>query len=359
MIKVLFISRPTLFSTPGGDTVQMQLTKKFLEKEYDISVSILSDQEAIVYSDYDLIHFFNIIRPNNILPHLKSSLPYVVSPIYVDYSEFDQKVRRGFFGKMANFAGKSNTEYLKTIARWLKNGEHPGSNYFIRKGYKKSVEKILENCKVLLPNSQSELERLKNDYLFSCDAIVVPNAVDISLFTEVENEKKGVICVARIEGRKNQLNLIKAIKQTDLELTIIGKASPNHLAYYEACKQEANHQVKFVDHINQDELVNFYKKAKVHAMISWFETTGLSSLEAAACGCNLVISDKGDQKEYFKDDAFYADPDDITSIKEALLEANSAKYSESLMQRISNEYQWSIAADRTMEAYQLALKKSH
>ena len=355
MIKALFISRPTLFSTPGGDTVQMELTKKFLEKEYAISVSILSENEEINYKEFDLIHFFNIIRPNNILPHLKSGLPYVISPIYVDYSEFDQKVRKGLFGKMASIVGKSKTEYLKTIARWIKNGEHPGSNYFIRKGYKKSVEKILENCKVLLPNSQSELQRLQEDYSFSCKAIVVPNAVDLSLFTEAVDDKEGVICVARIEGRKNQLNLIRAIKKTDLRLTIIGKASPNHAEYYNQCQNEANDQVSFVDHIDQEELRNYYSSAKVHAMVSWFETTGLSTLEAAACGCNVVISEKGDQREYFKENAFYTDPDDVDSIKDALLKANTAAIPDALIVDIKNKYTWEETAQKTMEGYKLAL----
>lgn len=355
MINVLFISRPTLFSTPGGDTIQMELTKKFLEKKYSISVSILTEEESINYKEFDLIHFFNIIRPNNILAHLKSGLPYVISPIYVDYSEFDQKVRKGVFGKMASLVGKNKSEYLKTVARWIINGENPGSNYFIRKGYKKSIEKILSKCKVVLPNSESELQRLQEDYSFSCKAIVVPNAVDVSLFTEVKNEKKDVVCVARIEGRKNQLNLIKAIKQTDLNLTIIGKASPNHHDYYEACKKEANHQVEFIEHLTQNELVYFYKKAKIHAMVSWFETTGLSSLEAAACGCAIVISNKGDQMEYFEKDAFYADPADVDAIKDAILKAYNAPISLELQRKINAKYNWDQTAIKTMEAYKLAL----
>jgi len=38
---------------------------------------------------------------------------------------------------------------------------------------------------------------------------------------------------------------------------------------------------------------------------SWFETTGLSSIEAGVMGCNIVITDKVMQ-EYFSHHAFTA-----------------------------------------------------
>ena len=168
--------------------------------------------------------------------------------------------------------------------------------------------------------------------------------------------KNGVICIARIEGLKNQLNLIKAIKETDLHLTIIGKAAPNHQKYYNACVQVANDQITFIDHIEQEELLEHYQKAKIHAMVSWFETTGLSSLEAAACGCKIVVSEKGDQLDYFKNDAFYANPGDVNSIKKALLKADETKKSELLIHRINEKYTWEKTAEQTFNAYKKALR---
>lgn len=352
MLKVLYISRPTLFSSPGGDTIQMLKTKEYLERNYDVSIVIQPELNRIDYEIFDLIHFFNIIRPQNILPHVDSGIPYVVSPIYVDYSEYDQQVRGGLMGKISKSIGKDKTEYLKSIARWVKNGEYPGSTYYLTHGFNKSVQKILAGCSVLLPNSKNELMRIKNDYKFNGVSLIVPNAVDTAMFKyDARIKKKGIICVARIEGRKNQLNLIKAIKQTDLHLTIIGNASPNHREYYYECIREANEQIMFIDHIKQEELLKYYQKAKIHAMVSWFETTGLSSLEAAACGCNIVISDKGDQRDYFKKDAFYAEPVDVDSIKKALLLADKADKPDKLLHRIEKHYSWEKTAKKTYEAY--------
>ena len=353
---MLYISRPTLFSSPGGDTIQMLKTKEFLERDYDVSIQVQPDLGKIDYNDFDLIHFFNIIRPNNILPHLNNGIPYVISPIFVDYSEYDQQVRGGVFAKLSRLLGKDKTEYLKSLARWIINSEFPGSFYYLTHGYRKSIQKVFKNCLALLPNSGSELNRLKANYSFSGQVTIVPNAVDTTIFKENKDEKKqGVVCVARIEGRKNQLNLIRAIKQTDLRLTIIGNASPNHIDYFETCRKEANNQIEFIDHISQEELVKYYQRTKIHAMVSWFETTGLSSLEAAACGCNIVVSEKGDQRDYFKDEAFYADPGEVTSIKKALLEADKASKSEVLIEQINDKYTWQKTAEKTFEAYKKAL----
>ena len=356
MLRILYLSRPTLFSTPGGDTVQMMKTAEFLERNFDVKISVQPDPEKIDYSEFDLIHFFNLIRPNNILPHTGSGIPFVVSSVFVDYGEYDRSVRKGIGAAIARLAGKYRTEYLKILARWLKNKENPGSFAFFLTGYKKSIQKILDGCAVLLPNSESELNRLKQEFHYTGKHIIVPNAADTSLFTDKPGiRKEGIICAGRIEGIKNQLNLIRAVNRTDFGLKIIGKPSPNHLEYYRKCREEAGPGVEFIDHADPEELAEYYRKARVHAMVSWFETTGLSSLEAAASGCNVVISAKGDQQEYFGDDAFYAEPDDIDSIVKALQLAYKAPKPEKLIRRIREKYNWQKTAEKTFEAYQLAL----
>ena len=151
---------------------------------------------------------------------------------------------------------------------------------------------------------------------------MIPNAIDTSLFdgnSEDERRKKNlVICVGRIEGRKNQFNLIKALNGTEFQLIIIGSPSANQVDYYEKCKEIAAPNVSFVENIGQEKLIDYYKAAKVHVLPSWFETTGLSSLEAAAMGCNIVITDKGDTREYFENFAYYCDPTSAQSIFDAM-----------------------------------------
>lgn len=354
-MKILFISRSTLFRDKGGDTIQVQKTADYLRK-LDIDVDIRLCNEVLDYEPYDLVHFFNIIRPADILRHISlSQKPFVVSTIYVDYSEYEKKARGGILGKVFKIIPGDTIEYIKAVARVLLNGEKLVSPEYLLQGQRGSVRRIIKKAKMLLPNSLSEYNRLARDYNIQAPYKVVPNAIDPLLFEEELNagsrEPELVICAGRIEGRKNQLNLIRALNNSPFKLVIIGSASPNQKKYFDACKQEAGPNISFVGSLTQEALKDYYRRSKVHVLPSWFETTGLSSLEAAAMGCEIVVTRKGDTVEYFEDHAFYCEPDSIPSIFDAIVKASAHKFDPSLRRKIFREYTWIQAAEKTKEAY--------
>ncbi len=349
------IVRSTLYTVRGGDTVQVVQTASNLVAQ-NIPVDIKLTSEKIDYKKYDLLHFFNITRPADILYHIKrSGKPYVVSTILIDYSEYDKQHRKGFTGMLFRFFSHNGIEYIKTISRWLLGKDKLMSFAYIWKGQRKSVTQILNGAKMLLPNSHSEYNRLRKLYHCNTDYVVVTNAVESNLFKFDETIKKDpdlVLCVARIEGIKNQLNLIKALNNSRFKLLIIGAASPNQRSYYEACRSIAAPNISFIDHLPQEELVNYYQKATVHVLPSWFETTGLSSLEAAVMGCNIVITDKGDTKEYFEDNAVYCDPSSAKNIFAAVEKASLLTVNHSFQKKVLTLYSWEQATIHTMEAYE-------
>lgn len=353
--KVLFISRKTLYSSPGGDTVQIDCTAtqlRLLGVQVDVSVT----GERVDQDQYDLLHFFNIIRPADILAHTaKSAKPFVVSTIYVDYGEYERRVRSGLLGALNSIVKSDTTEYLKAIARWVVNGERVGSISYLLMGHKRSVQSIIRQSSMLLPNSLSEARRLYAAYGVRKRYVAVPNGIDTARF-QLNGPKSSVyrdavLCVGRIEGRKNQLNLIRALNGTSLKLFLIGRSAPNGGRYFESCRREAGPNVTFVEHMDQQALVPAYRAAKVHALPSWFETTGLSSLEAGYMGCNVVITSKGDTREYFGTMAFYCNPDDPGSIRDAVLRAHASPTSGELRSRIEAKYTWQRAAEATLRAY--------
>jgi glycosyltransferase involved in cell wall biosynthesis len=206
-----------------------------------------------------------------------------------------------------------------------------------------------------LPNSVSEYERLYRQYGEQQTYRVIPNAVDPAIFSprspEPSREERLVICVGRIEGLKNQLNLIRALNGSPYRLLIIGSAATNQQSYYDLCRKEAGPAISFLEGIPQEDLVDFYGRAKVHVLASWFETTGLSTLEAAAMGCAIVITKKGDQQEYFGEHAFYCDPAAPDTILAAVRQAMQAPTDRSLQQKIFTTYTWQQAAEKTAAAY--------
>ncbi len=353
-MKIAFITRSTLNKIPGGDTEQVLQTRRFLQ-HLGVKVDLYLTTEKIVYSQYDLIHAFNITRPADILYHInKSAVPVVVSTILVDYAEFDKYHRKGIPGFVLRLFPAGANEYVKTIARWVLQKDSLRSKSFLWKGQDKSIREIIRKAGWLLPNSDAEYQELELRYGIRKSYSVIPNGVDNSIFNmsaTFEKNQKLVLSAARIEGRKNQLNLIRALNNTGYTLLLTGLPAPNQRKYYETCKKEAARNIIFCGRVPINTLVRYYGQASVHVLPSWHETCGLSSLEAAAMGCNVVITDKGFTRDYFGDEAFYCDPGNPASIYEAVVQAASSATPCKLQEKVLQYYTWQQAAKTTLLAY--------
>jgi len=358
-MKVAMISRSSLFASKGGDTIQIQQTARHL-RELNISVDVRLANEKINYNEYDLLHFFNLTRPSDILPHIeKSKTPFVVTPLLIDYSEFDQHFRKGISGKLFHYLPADRIEYFKMIARFVKRQEAINFSY-LKNGHSKSIKTIIEKAAMLLPNSQMEYDNLVQSFSSTPCFSIIPNGIDDHLFALTVNEQKDpnlILCVARIEGLKNQINLISALNHSKFQLYLIGSAATNQNDYYLKCKKIAASNIHFVDHLPQEELIKYYHKAKVHILPSWFETCGLSTLEAAAMGCNIVITNRGYASEYYDGHAFYCDPSSLHSIFEAVEKASEEDDDKIFKKKIFTDYTWRNAARKTYEAYKKIIKK--
>jgi glycosyltransferase involved in cell wall biosynthesis len=359
-MRLAFISRATLFSSPGGDTVQLEQTAINLRK-LGVEVDVYLTDQPIDYTKYNLLHFFNIIRPADIIYHVKCSRkPYVISTIFVEYGTVKEQGRGGLIGLIKKIFPGDLFEYIKTVGRAVKNGEKIMSADYYWRGHGGAIRYAASHASMLLPNSESEYKRLSTKYNLSRPYRVVPNGINKTLaektYPESEKYKGTVICMGRIESRKNQLALIRALNDTEYRVFIHGKPSPNNLKYFEQCKAEASANIVIGEHIEADELYTAYSNAKVHVLPSYFETTGLSSLEAAVMGCNIVVTDKGDTRDYFKDDAWYCEPDDVWSIKKAVDEAFNAPYNIAFRERILRDFTWERAAEESLAAYEQVLK---
>lgn len=350
-MKILFLSRATLFSQPGGDTLQVEQTAHYL-RELGCEVEIATT-EVPKAANFDLIHFFNLIRPADARMAFKTNKPVVVSSIYHDYSEYDQKHRKGLSRSVARTFGKFRTEYLKTLGRWINGSDRfPGMTYLLR-GQKASIKKLLKRASFVVATSRQELDLIRKEIGF------LPESRKVALGSEHMPEKgetisrQGVLCAARIEGPKNQLKLIKALKGAQIPLTLTGKAATNQSKYLEACKNLAGPEVTFAGRVSDEKLTELFQQARVHALISYYETTGLSTLEALKLGCQAVITDRGAQAEIFKNHAFYCDPDNVQSIRMAIDEAMHSHKDHS--EWVKENFSWAKAAHEILDIYQTVI----
>jgi glycosyltransferase involved in cell wall biosynthesis len=365
-MRVLWPVREDLIRQAGGDTVQILSTAEILRRR---GVRIhLSGEPRPDFSGYDLVHLFHLDRLWENECHCRriraQNRPAVLSPIYWRSDEYD---RLGRFGVQAVFARTFGSEAYSSVRiaqQWLFHcAMRPDP---LRYGgptvsFHRSAEFVLSTVSVLLPNSRAEQEQIEGAFRARPMVTVVPNAADLDVFRPMPDPRpqyrEGVLCVGRIEPRKNQLLLIRALRGSEIPLTLVGESGRHSRRYARRCIQEADANVCLTGFRPPAELCTLYRSAKVHACVSWYETPGLANLEAALCGCAVVATPGGCTREYLGDEAHYCAPDDPDSIRCAIAAAMSKGPSASLANRIAREFTWEAAADKTLEAYQLALAR--
>ncbi len=337
-LQVLFVSRPNLHQQKGGDTLHLEQNRVFLQKQ-KVKIELWDGSQDP--DQFDLIHFYGLSRPAEVLPLLKSKTPLVVSSIYVDYSEADRNTSklRAFLQKGL---GQHALDYLKLLARARKGGDHwPGWEYLME-GQKGSIRKILDRCKHLITASDAEYDLIRAEFPYQGKHSVVKLGTEHLPPMNRVSDKKDVLCVARIEPIKNQLSLIQAQEGSNWKLHLAGDAAPAHQAYLRKCKEAAGPKVLFHNHRNHEECASMYNKAKVHVLPSLYESTGLASLEALHFGCQIVVNDSPISKELFEDQAFYADVRNPEALKDKINEALHADINHS--EWLHQNFSWQKAA---------------
>lgn len=199
------------------------------------------------------------------------------------------------------------------------------------------VEKMMHYADWLLPNSEIEMKKLAElmggkvtsfatngdiGYTIIYNGIDVENEINLALtlgdfsfdprFEKMLHDRF-ILCVGRIEPRKNQVNLMKAIdilceEDDDLQLVLMGdKSAP----YIKKIKEEkVGRNVLYCPPGPPSAVLKMARRCTAHALISFIETPGLVNLEAAAMNKPIVVGDRGSVREYFLNlpGVFYCDP---------------------------------------------------
>jgi glycosyltransferase involved in cell wall biosynthesis len=327
-------NRNSLLTASAGETVQVEKTREHLIRlGCRVDLSTAADPDL---SGYELVHLFNIMAApgtyQQLLNARRQRKPVALSPIYWDPGE-----------------------YLSAT----------GQNDLYGSWWEKTMplrRALLAGVTALLPNSRMELEELRRFFGKLPPAQIVPNAAE-PLFAAARPErflqkygcKDFLLSVGRICRRKNQLSLIRVARDLNYPLVLIGPLNDGE--YYGECRRAAaGTGTLFIDTLAAEELAAAYAAARVHALVSWYDTPGLVSLEAAAAGCRLVTTDRGSAREYLGDSVEYCDPGELASIRRAVAAAwKQPAPDPELRAKILQEYNWERAAQATLQGYRQAL----
>ncbi len=344
-MKVLMNTMPTSFQAIGGGGIVAIKTAEYLEKE-KIKVKLF-DYWKDKISDYDILHnvgtasvCYDVINSAN-----AQKVPVALTTIY-DFHNLSYIIKSAI--------------PLQTKAKQI---AYNILNKYFQK-YSK-VKKMLDQSSILFPDTWMEGNFLiKNFKIPKNKVFPVPHGVDErfmyakpNLFVKKYGLKDFILYVGRIDIRKNVLNLIRALKNTDIDLVIIGKAEPDQQLYFEKCKKEATNKVHFLGQFPHESklLESAYAAAKVATLPADYETPGLVGMEAGLAGANVVITERGSTKDYYSNYAYYVNPDDIKDIRNKLLQAHKAERNLELRDHIKKNFLWDKVAKKTLEGYKQVL----
>lgn len=372
-MKILLWTRSDCFKAKGGDMVQVENT--YIElKKLGLDV-VVSDKNNIDLTEFDIIHLFQLDWTPETYLHAKRAKKLgkkiILSPIHHSVEEvkkFDDEYAFGLrrLSKFL-FIDQFQRDTFKNIYRSLLDHKKAVPTlYSLFLGLKKMHQSVLDWSDYVLVQTKLEASDLENTYNVKFNWTVVPNGVS-ELFLKKDLSSNPfefedyIICVGRIEPRKNNLAIIAAVQQLrkelnkDIKLVFVGRKSNKHSEYIGLFEEELKNcpWIVYKNYMSYSNMPSIYKHAKVCVSASWFETTGLTLLEALFMGTNAVSSSIRAQ-EILGDLCSYCKPDDMESIKIAI-KNEFLKSRPKLPISFRQEFTWENTAKKTVDIYNKVL----
>lgn len=363
-LRVLWQNRIDSLRLRGGDTTVLDETVKNLRAQGTHADVCYEDAPDL--SGYRMVHLNNISRSRDTLEHARNAKrwnrPALLTPLYEDMDRYLVPATKLdlLYQRLAGTGKRLTLEEIRTVLSRFELPEHPLDNppaRYLGIGDREKQEEILATVDCILTSGEEESRSITEKFGpmrhmepvhfgFNRDFLDADGAA----FSAKHGLKDFVLCVGRIEARKNQWTLIEVFRTLPrLKLVLIGSFSNPGIA--DAVKAYAPPNVVFLERLPFDELVSAFAAARVHALPSWYELPGLVSLEAAAAGCRIVSTSWGSARDYFGERVRYCQPDDPASIREAILHAYDSESRGELRSYVGDTFGWDKTARKLREIY--------
>ncbi len=349
-LRVLFQNRLNAASHPGGDTLVMNKLKDGLE-QLGVQVDIALGKSSL--KGYDLVHLFNFATPKYTeqcaREAIQAGIPFVVTALFEDWPQFLSKCSASIDLFQQYFSSGFDEQKFETYLSQIRGlpSVPPSENSFVAKhaaclfaSGEVERRRLLE---VYPDNQRVEVLKFGMDHL---NADVGPE-----LFCNTYKVKDYILCVGRLETRKNQLMLLKALQHEQLPIVFVTGGVNYNPEYEDLCRRfPRNATTLFLDRLSDDMLASCYRGAKVFCLPSWYELPGIVTIEAARFGCAVAATSWGTLKDYLPNGVHYCEPDDPNSIREAVLQAMKTLPPQILRDDVS-QYTWRRTVEQLVGLY--------
>jgi len=315
----------------GGINVQCRMWRDGLES-IGHQVDLLNPWDNFDYNSYD---YLMIIGCGRLLYDYVSLFKQFDRPKLVSAPILDPNTMPLWLYKLLSKSYGSIRLKLRTIYHDYYKCRSDFAFFFVRSEFEKKY--IIEWLSI--PES-----RVK----------IVPISMRLQETPVFDLLKKEDVClhVSRLASPgKNVKRQIVAAKKYGYKLRLIGTLHGEKEKKWLDELIGESHNIEYLGWLDEQELIEEYRKAKVLALPSIIEGVGMVALEAAAYGAEICLTNLGGPKEYYEGRAVLVNPYDIDSIGKGVLEAMNKKnaqpeLSEYIMEKYSVE-----SCMRQMERY--------
>lgn len=346
-MKVAFFTYPSAFQNVGGGEILLLKLREALQKQ-GAQVDLFDSWNGRV-ENYDFIHVFGSVKDCLGLVQVARSRKVKVAITPLLWSDW----RRAIF---SDGSLRSKADFT---ARHLTKVFFPA--------FPSKRRKLLLSADLVFPNSEIEKKQTARLFAIPQEKMrVVYNGVDPSfqdadpsLFKKIYGEEPFILGVGRIEPRKNQLNLIKAVKGIiGARLILIGSPVSGYEDYFNRCRKEGETFTIFIPTLKHEDplLRSAYASCALFVLQGWFETPGLVAMEAALGGAPVLATQGGSTREYFADAVEYLDPSSPSDIQKKIVRSLAAPRSGALKSRILANFTWDRVARDTLKFYREGFK---
>ena len=134
-----------------------------------------------------------------------------------------------------------------------------------------------------------------------------------------------LLFLSTVQPRKNLLRLLEAFEALNdpaLHFVVAGRSGWLSAALEaRVAASPARQRIQRLGHVPDELVPALYNGAALFALPSLYEGFGMGVLEAMACGCPVVTSDRSSLPEVAGDAALLVDPTDVRAIRAALQQA--------------------------------------
>ncbi len=294
-------------------------------------VDLINIWEHNDWSKYDLIHIFgNGLWLHTFVERLYNNNHNIVLSPIIDSEKSRTSYKLASYMAIPKLRLYSSNYIIREINPFIKG-------YFVRSEYERGFLTNSYN----MPRNKTFLVPLSGRFKLN----------DVNL----KSEKRELFCLhisSIYQPRKNVVRLIEAAKKYDFKLVLAGNngSAEEFKPIKNAIGDSSN--IKVLGFITDEKMINLYKTAKVFALPSISEGVGLVGIDAAAMGCDVVLTDIGAPKEYYNNMAYLINPFSVDSIGKGVMAAFVSTQQPELSNYIKANYSLDATIDKLITAYQ-------